>query len=84
MRKILILTIFLTCLAAAPSSAQMAGGTVTGRVTDASGANLPNTRIELENLQTGQRITLVTDQAGTYTFNNVPAGRYRLITSGTR
>jgi protocatechuate 3,4-dioxygenase beta subunit len=53
----------------------MAGGTVTGRVTDASGANLPNTRIELENLDTGQRLTMVTDESGSYTFNNVPAGR---------
>lgn len=80
--KILTTTFLAFCFLSAPAFAQVSGGVVTGRVTDATGANLPNVTIELENIDTGQRITLTTDASGVYTFSNVPAGRYRIITSG--
>lgn len=75
--------ILLCFLLALPGAAQTSGGVVTGRVTDATGANVPNARIELENIETGQRITVVTDAAGVYTFSGIPGGRYRIITTGT-
>jgi hypothetical protein len=78
----LLTTILTICLFNSPSQAQVSGGIVTGRVTDASGANIPNATIELENIDTGQRLTVTTDASGTYTFSNVTGGRYRIVTSG--
>jgi hypothetical protein len=85
MRTILktISLIIICFVVLAPARAQVSGGVVTGRVTDVSGANVPNVRMELENIETGQRIAVVTDSAGVYTFTGVPAGRYRIITTST-
>jgi hypothetical protein len=68
----------LCCLLA---FAQGSGGSLSGRVTDASGAAVPEVRVELENIATGQRITAITGPDGTYTFVNVPVGNYRVITT---
>ena len=71
------------CFALAQPALSQTGGVVTGRVTDATGANLPDSRVELESLDTGNRLTVVTDQGGVYTFTGVPAGRYRILTTAT-
>ena len=57
MRTILkTISLIIMCFAViAPAASQVSGGVVTGTVTDASGANVPNVRIELENIDTGQR-----------------------------
>jgi len=84
MRKLVLLNTFLLSLTlVSPAWSQTGAGTVSGKITDASGANVPNVRVELENTDTGQRITIMSDTGGTYTFNNVPPGRYRIITTGT-
>lgn len=80
--KLLITLTATTLLLSTPTFAQTATGTVTGKVTDAAGANLPNIRVELENIDTNQRFTITTDVAGSYTLVNVPPGRYRVITTG--
>jgi len=81
-RNLLITLTATTILLSTPAFSQSATGTVTGKVTDASGANMPNVRVELENIDTNQRFTITTDVAGTYTLVNVPPGRYRVITTG--
>lgn len=59
---------------------QATTGAVQGTVRDAAGAPMPNVRIELENVATGARMVMMTDQTGRYRFDNVPAGRYRVVT----
>ncbi len=61
--------------------AQASYGTVTGTVRNTTGAPMADVKIELENVATGTRVTVATDAQGAYRFENVPAGRYRIITT---
>src|SRR5581483_10475918 len=47
-------------------------GELTGRVTDPSGAVVPNVSVTLTNSATGEKRTTVTNSAGTYNFPAVP------------
>jgi len=53
-------------------------GTITGSVVDTSGANVPAAKVTLTNPATGQNITVETNEAGTYTFLSLTAGRYNV------
>jgi hypothetical protein len=64
-----------------PLGAQESSATVTGTVTNSSGAPVPNARVELENVATGQRLTVVADETGAFTLSTVPVGRYRIFSS---
>ncbi|MGE0359113.1 MAG: carboxypeptidase regulatory-like domain-containing protein [Vicinamibacterales bacterium] len=64
-------------LAVAGASAQVQTGSITGAVTDVSGAVLPGVNVTL----TGDRLiggpqTVVTDATGTYRFDRLPPGTY--------
>lgn len=62
--------------------AQAISGDLTGRVTDASGAVVPNATVEAVNLGTSQKITTTTNSSGEYHFTNLPVGHYKLTASG--
>jgi hypothetical protein len=66
-----------------PARTQSAGNaaTVTGIVTDASGAVVPNATVTLANAISGFTRTVTTDGAGAYTITNVPFNTYRLTVS---
>jgi hypothetical protein len=64
-----------------PTTAQALYGSVTGTITDSTGASVPGATITLTNEQTGLELTGVTDQAGTYTIRNVLGGTYTLKAS---
>ncbi len=51
---------------------------INGRVTDASGAAVPNAAVDLENIATGLKRSGTTDQTGAYLFTQVVPGDYRL------
>jgi hypothetical protein len=51
-------------------------GTVSGTITDASGAGVPSATVTLTNLGTAATRTAVTDNSGTYSIPQVPPGRY--------
>ena len=55
-----------------------ARGTVTGRVLDASGNPVPNTRVLLTALSDGRSYTSSSDAAGVFSFVNVPVGPFGL------
>jgi outer membrane receptor protein involved in Fe transport len=63
------------------ASAQAIYGTVTGTVTDDSGAAIPGATVSLTNQSTGLTLDAVTDETGTYTVRNVTAGPYTLRAS---
>jgi len=75
---------FFVCLgvAIAPSLAQTAGmGALTGRVTDASGnavANATVTVTAVDTVDNGQTRSTTTGADGTYRFDSLPPGNYRL------
>ena len=60
------------------SSAQVSSGGITGAVTDASGAFIPNATVTATNSQTGQTRTVVTNQAGLYDLPSLQPGSYHL------
>ena len=66
---------FLLLLPAAFASAQE----FTGRVTDSSGAVIPNAQITAHNVDTGIDTPTVTTSAGTYTIPYLKPGRYTVI-----
>jgi len=64
----------------APARTQSAGnaGTITGLVTDPTGAVVANATITLSNAISGLSRTVATDNSGAYTLANLPFNTYRL------
>ncbi len=56
--------------------AQTVTGTVTGTVTDPSGAVVPNAHVVVHNTQTGVDSSVQTNNAGLYRVQSLPIGRY--------
>jgi outer membrane receptor protein involved in Fe transport len=57
---------------------QTTGGRILGRVTDPTGAVVPNVTVTLSNDATGVTRTARTNQTGDYSFLEVPVGNYSL------
>jgi carboxypeptidase family protein len=74
--------VFLVCLAVvfAPSvMAQLAGtGALAGKVIDASGNALPNATVTATSIDNGQIRSATTATDGSFKFDGLPAGNYRL------
>ena len=64
-----------------PVYAQVAGATLSGTVTDPSGAIIPNTQISITNVATGVNRKIATDAAGFYTAPNLLPGNYEITVS---
>jgi Carboxypeptidase regulatory-like domain/TonB-dependent Receptor Plug Domain len=58
--------------------AQTAAGTISGVVTDASGAAIPGATVTIQNPVSGLSRTAKTDAAGQYQFTNLPFNPYHL------
>ena len=57
---------------------QMDQGSVTGVVTDTTGAVVPNAQVTLKSTDTGLELQTKTDQSGVYTFSPVKIGNYQV------
>src|SRR5215470_13537362 len=58
------------------ANAQVTGATLSGTVTDASGAVIPGVMISIKNRATGIARTVISDEAGLYSAPNLQAGNY--------
>src|ERR1700736_2599610 len=58
--------------------AQLYTGSVTGVVTDPSGAIVPNGQLRLVDEEKGFSFTATSDSSGRYVFRGVPNGTYKL------
>jgi hypothetical protein len=65
-------------VATSSSNAQVLYGSFTGNVVDSSGAAVPSVKVEALNTGTGISRTTQTDQAGSYSFNDLQPGAYRV------
>ncbi|HUA21791.1 MAG TPA: TonB-dependent receptor [Bryobacteraceae bacterium] len=74
--RLKIASLFLICTLSA--FGQGAGGTITGTVTDPTGAVVPNASIQVTNTATGAIYKIGTSNTGNYTLANVPVGTYAL------
>jgi hypothetical protein len=68
----------LLLMSASPGSAQTALATVTGTITDTTGAVVANAPISLKNLETGQVRTGASSNSGNYAVSQLPIGDYDL------
>src|SRR5687768_10841413 len=59
--------------------AQTSNATLQGTISDASGAVLPGVVVKLESPATGLAREIVTNAAGVYVFNFLPAGSYVVV-----
>src|ERR1700722_18491173 len=66
----------LAVLASTPVHAQVAGATLSGTVSDASGAAVPNAKVSIKNSATGVVREVTTDSAGFYSVPNLLPGVY--------
>jgi hypothetical protein len=73
--------IVCACVLASSASAQVLYGSLTGNVTDPSNAAVPNVRVEALNTRTGISRAATTDESGSYAFNDLQAGLYKITYS---
>jgi len=66
-------------LSAGVAAAQTQFGTISGRVTDGTGAIVPDAKVLLVNMATNTKQETLTSGEGLYVFANVAAGTYELI-----
>src|SRR3989442_14553634 len=71
----------LTFFPAAQADAQVTGATLSGIVTDTSGAVIPGVMVSIKNRATGVGRSLTTDEAGLYSAPNLLAGSYDVTAS---
>ena len=57
---------------------QQVTASITGRVTDASGAGIPGAKITAVDVERGTQATATANSEGFYTLSNVPVGTYNL------
>ncbi len=62
---------------------QVAGATLTGSITDPSGASIPNAEVAIRNVSTGVVQTVTTNSAGLYFATNLVPGSYQVKVSAT-
>jgi len=63
--------------------AQTDRGTITGTVSDPTGAMIPNAPIEAKNIETGAAYKVEASATGNYTIANLPAGPYQVAVSAS-
>jgi carboxypeptidase family protein/TonB-dependent receptor-like protein len=66
----------LVLLNAAMAFSQVVTGTISGRVTDTTGAVVPGAAVQIQNVDTGLSRTAHTDSEGRYSARNLPLGSY--------
>jgi Carboxypeptidase regulatory-like domain/TonB-dependent Receptor Plug Domain/TonB dependent receptor len=73
--------LLLAVLASIPVGAQVAGGTLSGTITDPSGAGIPQAQVAIKNVATGVERILTTNTDGFYTAPNLIPGEYQITIS---
>src|SRR5579863_3019645 len=74
----LSLMIIALCCAVATGFAQSDRGSISGIVTDPSGANVSGAKVTVTNTAMGTQNSTVTTDAGVYTIPDLPAGQYSI------
>ncbi|MDX2269795.1 MAG: TonB-dependent receptor [Bryobacter sp.] len=70
--------VLLALFAAALLPAQSTFSSITGVITDGSGAVVPNVQVEVTNTRTGYLFSATSNTEGLYTFPTLPDGNYNL------
>ena len=68
----------VTCLLAPSTGAQVDTGAISGVVTDATGAMVPNAKVTITGVETGVQTPLVTNASGYYSAPALKSGKYNV------
>src|SRR6266849_6718316 len=79
--KVFRIVVFLVCALSAP--AQTFRGSISGTLTDSSGAALPAATVRLESGTTGLTRTVTAGSSGEYLFPDLPVGLYTVTATHT-
>ncbi|HEX5410794.1 MAG TPA: TonB-dependent receptor [Terriglobia bacterium] len=79
----ILLTFAVLGLLAVPLRAQLYSGSVTGIVSDPTGAVIPGAQVTLTDVTKGYTFTGTTDEVGRYILRNLPPTTYKLSVSAT-
>jgi Carboxypeptidase regulatory-like domain/TonB dependent receptor len=71
-----VLALLLTVLCSSLVHGQVVGGTISGRVTDISGAAIADAKVSIKNIATDVTTTVATNQQGIFTAPNLLPGDY--------
>ncbi len=77
-KRMILLLVCLLLLPLAPIWAQATGGTFSGRVTNASGANVPNAAVTITEINTNATQRVLTGPDGTFSIGGLAVGTYRV------
>ncbi len=78
-KRLWVVLILVVLISGTNLMAQTAStGALTGRITDPSGAAVPNATVTATSVDTSQTRTTMTEADGTYKFSLLPPGNYRL------
>ena len=83
-RRLHILALATACLIlmwCVPSMAQVLKGSISGTVEDPQGAVVPGAQVKAINSATGATLTTTSDNSGSFRFNLIPAGTYKVEVS---
>jgi hypothetical protein len=72
------ITVYALILSGTASFGQVSDGNLAGVILDSSDAAVTNATVAVEGLNTGWKAATTTDSIGTYRFNNLPVGSYKL------
>jgi hypothetical protein len=75
---ILALVALVGCLLSHPAHAQLAGATLTGVITDKSGAVVGDAKVQIKNADNGQVREVTTNASGLYSAPNLQPGPYEV------
>src|SRR6202158_6310347 len=70
--------LLLGILVSIPAGAQVAGGPLSGTITDPSGAGIPQARVVIKNVATGVERSVTTNTDGFYTAPSLLPGEYQV------
>ncbi|HXH50120.1 MAG TPA: carboxypeptidase-like regulatory domain-containing protein, partial [Terriglobia bacterium] len=78
-----LLTFAVLALLAVPLRAQLYSGSITGVVSDPTGAVIPGAKVTLTDVSKGYAFTATSDSVGRYILRNLPPSTYQLRVEAT-
>ena len=81
--KRLVWILAIACSLAFSLAGQETTGTITGVISDPSGALIPNAEVTVTHVGTGATFKTTSNSSGTYVFRTLPSGEYRLTATTT-
>ncbi|HEV2135811.1 MAG TPA: TonB-dependent receptor [Terracidiphilus sp.] len=82
-RLAIVGAVIAALVAFSPQTRAQENATVTGTVTDSSGAVVPNAKVELTNTATGVKRSVTSNSVGAYRFPNVGIGTYDMVVTAS-